>query len=113
MLIQVIISIFVIFALSRVVIRYTKKDIKQAEFVSWLVFWVLAIVAVWVPDFLTHLANLVGIGRGADLVLYVSVVIVFYFIFRIILRLEKIERNITKLTRQKAISEAVKKEVEE
>lgn len=56
-------------------------------------------MAMWVPNSLTKLANFFGIGRGADLVLYVGLVAVFYFIFRIYVRLEKMERNITKIVR--------------
>lgn len=112
MLIQIIISFFIVFVLLRLVVRFKKSDLKISEFVSWLLFWLMAGVAVWLPNFLTSLANLVGIGRGADLVLYVGIVLVFYFIFRIYTRLEKMERNITKIVRQDALKTAAEKETE-
>lgn len=77
---------------------------KLAEFSGWFLFWLMVIVAVWVPNFLTKLANILGIGRGTDLVLYVSVVVVFYFIFRIYVRIERMESNITKIVRDDALS---------
>ncbi len=66
----------------------------------WFVFWLAVAIAFITPEFLTHLANLLGIGRGADLVLYVAVVVVFYLMFRIFVRLEKMEREITKVVRK-------------
>lgn len=105
MLIQILLSIFILFAIIRLITRFKKINSKISEFLMWLCFWVIAVVAVWVPNFLTHVANLVGIGRGADLVLYVSVVLVFYLFFKIYIRLEKIERNITKVVRKEALKE--------
>lgn len=58
------------------------------------------------------LARRVGIGRGADFVLYVSVLFLLYSSFRIFIRLEKTERCITTLTRQIAIEKAMR-DVEE
>ncbi|HOY55864.1 MAG TPA: DUF2304 domain-containing protein [bacterium] len=112
MLIQIIISIFIFFVLWRLIGRFKKADLKISEFMGWLLFWLVAGVAVWVPNFLTSLANLVGIGRGADLVLYLGMILVFYFIFRIYTRLEKMERNITKIVRQDALKAAASHETE-
>jgi len=88
-------------------VKFKKTDAKASGSL-WLLFWIITVVAVWVPDFLTQVANLVGIGRGADLVLYVSVVVVFYLIFKIYVRLEKIERNITKVVRKDSLKEELK-----
>ena len=72
----------------------------------WLVFWLAVGVAFITPESLTKIANLLGIGRGADLVLYVAVVVVFYLMFRIFIRLEKMERDITKVVRRDTIHQA-------
>lgn len=45
--------------------------------------WTAAIVAIARPDWVTRFANLLGVGRGADIVLYIfalaCVVLAFYF----------------------------------
>jgi small membrane protein len=105
MLIQIIISLFALFAILNLFGKKKKRPMKWAEFLSWLLFWAAAIVAVWIPNFLTKLANFFGIGRGADLVLYVGLVAVFYFIFRIYVRIEKMESNITKIVRDEALDD--------
>lgn len=103
-LIQILAMIFVLFALWRVTLKFRKRELNISEFLMWLVFWIAVGAAFITPESLTRLANLLGIGRGADLVLYVAVIVVFYLMFRIFVRLEKMERNITKIVRKNTIN---------
>jgi hypothetical protein len=48
-------------------------------------------------------ANLGFSSSGIDVILYLSIVFLFYIIFRLRLRMEKLERNITKIIREIAI----------
>lgn len=105
-LIQFFAIIFCFFALWRVIAKFRRRELKISEFVMWSVFWAAVGVAFVIPESLTKLANLLGIGRGADLVLYVAVVVMFYLMFRIFVRLEKMEREITKVVRQDALASA-------
>ncbi len=77
---------------------------KISEFLLWLIFWLTAEVAVWIPDLTTKVANILGIGRGADLVFYLIFILLFYLIFRIYVKIEKIERDITKVVREDALN---------
>ena len=113
MLIQILSSIFVLFALWRVIAKFRRSELRPGEFIIWLVFWLCLGVAFFVPQQLTKLANLVGVGRGADLVLYLAVVVVFYLMFRIFARLEKMERGITKVVRASSLSQAQRSAAEE
>jgi len=76
---------------------------RWTEFFGWFLFWVAVLVAVWVPNFLTKLANFLGIGRGADLVFYLGLLALFFLIFHLYVRLEKIEKNITKIVQADAL----------
>jgi len=105
-LIQILALIFVLFALWRVIAKYQRQELRPIEFFMWFVFLLAVGVAFLTPESLTKLANYTGIGRGADLVLYVAVIVVFYLMFRIFVRLEKMERDITKITRHQAIHQA-------
>ena len=78
-------------------------------FVIWSVLWLVVLVVFWQPDTTTYLANFLGIGRGADLAIYLSIVAIFYLLFRIYVRLSKIESEITKVVRKDAIKNAEKK----
>ena len=45
-------------------------------------------------------ANLGFSGSGIDILLYIGIVVLIYFIFKLRIRLEKIEREITKIVRE-------------
>jgi len=103
MLIQIILILFILFAISKVALRYKDKIISLQEFILWTIFWFLVGFVVILPDSTSYVANLVGVGRGVDLVLYVSVLILFYLIFRVLVRVDKIEKDITKIVRKNAL----------
>ncbi len=105
MLIQLLISLFAVFALIKVFSRYRQSDIAPPLFVFWLFFWLAVLVIVWQPDLSTQLANRLGVGRGADLVTYFSLAALFYLMFRLTVRLERMEKNITKIVRRLALKD--------
>jgi hypothetical protein len=55
------------------------------------------------PDRATDVANVVGIGRGTDLLLYVFVLFSLFHIVHIGSRLRRMERQITQLARAEAL----------
>jgi hypothetical protein len=73
------------------------------EFLFWILFWTGAAFIVIFPDSTFFLAKLLGIDRGADVILYSSLLIVFYLIFRIQIALDRIEQEITEVVRAIAL----------
>ncbi len=72
----------------------------------WTAVWLLvALVAIW-PDSTYIFARWVGITRGADLVLYLGLLAVFFLLFRHTIRMEKIERDLAALVRVLALRDA-------
>ena len=55
------------------------------------------------PDLTSSLAKLFGVGRGADVVVYLALVGLFFMVFRLMVKIEKLEREITKVVRNKAL----------
>ena len=60
------------------------------------------------PSTLSHLANLTGVGRGVDVIIYLSIIALFYMVYRSYVKMENMEREITKLVREIAIIEREK-----
>ncbi|MCU1417980.1 MAG: hypothetical protein JWP32_2154 [Schumannella sp.] len=60
-------------------------------------------VSVFFPQVLTWLANLVGIGRGTDLLLYVLVIVFLGYAATSYRRTRHLETDITELSRQIAL----------
>lgn len=75
---------------------------------SRIAVWSTAMVGIAWPDVVTRLAHLIGIRRGADLVLYVSSLVFAYCGLALYSQSLALERRITALVRREAIREAIR-----
>ena len=73
-------------------------------------FVVFAAATVLFPQALTEVANLVGVGRGADLLLYAMVIAFLGYITTSYRRMSRMEDRIAQLSRQLALSTVVSPE---
>jgi small membrane protein len=110
MLIQLILVAAIILIILRLIIQLKRQRISGGEFAGWIIIWLAAAVVILFPDITSFLAIKVGVTRGVDLVIYVSVVLVFYLLFKLLMRIEKIERDITELCRRIALDDKEKKD---
>ena len=105
---KLLLVIFFIFALSRAVLRFRDGHINTREMVVLALFWTGAtIVALW-PATTSLLATLLGVGRGADAVLYLTVALLCYLQFRNYIHMRDVELQLTRLVRQMALSQVSK-----
>lgn len=102
---QILFSIFIMVVLLKTASRFRNKEINPAWLIFWIIFWLAAEVVALSPNVSDQLAHAVGIGRGADLVIYASLALLFFFFFRLLTQLEKQKREITKLTRKISLIE--------
>lgn len=106
LVIQVLFVGFAVWALARTFLRFRKRSITPVEWVLWSGFWTAVAVCVIKPDITQWFAHLLGVGRGADAVLYVGLVSLSYGFFRMYLRSRHTEQQITLLVRRLAIERA-------
>lgn len=71
------------------------------------IIWLAASVAILKPELTIKIAGILGIGRGADLVLYLLVIAFLISVFYLYQRLQRVEANITEIVRLLAIQNAV------
>lgn len=105
LLIQILLLVFFAFAVIKAIMRWLSRDINLINLVYWIIFWSAAAVIVIWPDATFYLAKILGIGRGADLIVYVSLVIIFFLIFKLMATQEKQRREITEMTRALSLKE--------
>ncbi|NUS54566.1 MAG: DUF2304 domain-containing protein, partial [Streptomycetaceae bacterium] len=74
--------------------------------IGFVVFLILNLDAVLRPNDTTWLAHKVGVGRGADLLLYLLVVAFAFFSVNTFLRFRNLERRFTDLARSIALGNA-------
>src|SRR3989338_818694 len=106
MVIQILISLFILFVLSRIVLRWRDGSISFGESIFWLLLWIAVGLLVLLPQTSAVLAKVLGVGRGADAVVYISIIILFYAMFRVVVKLEFIEHEITQIVRNLTIQNA-------
>lgn len=103
--IQILILLFALFAITRVGIQARRRDIPTIWAIVWGLVWVSAAVVSVLPQTTDLLAARVGISRGADLIVYVAILALLFLVFRIVVKLESTQQEITKLVRSLALQQ--------
>lgn len=114
-LIQLLTVLFVAFAGSRVILRFYDKEIGYGGLSFWSGVWTLVLLVVFQPNIADRTATFFGIRQGADAMFFFAIILLFYLIFRLYIKLEKIDASINllaentskELHRQKQKSEKV------
>ena len=89
--------------------RFRKRQVPAWAAGLWILFWLAVGIVAWVPEITSRLADLLGIGRGADVVVYSSIVVIIALLFRVSIRLEQLDRAITTVTRELALRDREQK----
>lgn len=106
---QIIVLIAILIILFKAGKRFFKKEISFLLFLIWAIVW-LGVGAITVfPVIIENAAVYLGIGRGVDLVTYVSIIVIFYVLFKIIIKQNKLEKNITEMVRNIAVNNKKRK----
>lgn len=104
-IIQIFIIVFAIFAISRAVRQFRNGALTILWLIFWIVFWLIVSGVVLSPQTTDVIAKFVGVGRGADFIIYISLIVLFYLMFRLFVKIEDVEKEITKLVRKIAMEE--------
>lgn len=107
---QVFLLIFIIFALSRVVLRLREKVISTQTALFWSFIWISAFAGILSPKITTKVAEFFGVGRGVDVMVYISIAVLFYLVFRVFVMVEDLRHEISELIRLMALKKTSRKE---
>ncbi len=86
--------------------RWRKRELPTGLLVAWTLLWVALSLVVQLPQQTDVLARILGVGRGVDVLLFASVVALVLLLFRVYLRIERMEREITTVVRELALLRA-------
>ena len=106
--IQIVLLIFILFALSRVILRLREKVLSTQTAFFWILIWIAALIAILLPKTTTKLAEFFGVGRGVDVIVYISLALLFYLVFRIYVMIEDLRHEITEIVRHIALQKTFK-----
>ena len=83
-----------------------RGTVRKRVVVLWLALWALGATTVLWPSSTALAAHALGIGRGADLLLYLSVLVMIAAFFYTYTRFKRVERQLTLLVRRLAVQTA-------
>lgn len=93
-----------LFLLSAVL--FVKGWATRRDAILWMLLWIAAGIAIVWPGVTKIVANALGIGRGADLLLYCTFVAMMVGFLMVYARLRRLRRELTLLVRHLAITNA-------
>ncbi len=98
---QFLAIIIILFFLFRLYSQKKKKQISANEFVIWFIFWFFSGIAIVFLKQIDLFVNYLGFSSsGINILLYVAFLIILYMVFKMRIKIEKQERNITKIIRE-------------
>ncbi len=98
---QIIALILIIIFVWRLFRQKNKKQINQNEFKLWLVFWLLGAIAIIFIKEIDILVEQFGFsGSGINFLLYIAIIILFYLIFKLRLKIAKLDKQLTEIVRK-------------
>lgn len=103
---QLLLSTIIIFIIYKTIKSYKRGNLSKIFTLTWLLLWVGVLFFIFEQHLLIRLAHLVGISRGVDLVIYLSIILTFYLIYRIFANLNDLNQKITKIAREHALKNA-------
>jgi len=102
---QIIALALIIFFLIKLFRQRKKNIISINEFRFWLGFWSISAIAIVFIKELDKLLKALGFSAsGINFLAYTSILILFYLVFRLRLKIVKIEKDITKIIRDEALN---------
>lgn len=88
----------ILFFIIRLTSLFRQKGIARSEYLFWMFFWILSGIAIYFIQYLDLLVASLGFSASGIAVLTeLAIAVLFYFIFRLRLRLAKMEQDITKI----------------
>jgi len=97
---QIIALLIIIFLVYRLIVQKNKKEINANEFALWLSLWSIAALSIIFLKQIDYFLASLGLAASAiNFLIYLSVLILFYFVFKMRLTIAKQDRELTKLTR--------------
>lgn len=88
------------------IVASIRNLVSKRDGVVWSVVGLAALVAILRPGLTTTVAESIGIGRGADLVFYVAILLMFLGFWMTYMRLRHLRKEMTSLVRHIAILQA-------
>lgn len=102
---QIILLLISIIGIIMGIHRYRNDSFNTFVFSLWMLVWFVVIAITLFPQLTTMFARLFGIGRGLDSVYIISIIFLFYIVFKLYNKMEKQKKRINELVSELALKD--------
>lgn len=91
-----------------IIFLYYAFRVRSALFdlITLFIFTGLAVFFILFPQYTNTIAHKLGVGRGADLLFYICILLFLFVILKMFARIRRLEKKLTELVRDQAKKEA-------
>lgn len=100
MIIQYIATGIITSIIIQQIVRFIKDKPVFFKTITIVGFWIIVLLLIWFPSILGKLGEITGVGRGVDVLIYLSIIFLFYYVLRQNTKIDRLEKDITKLVRK-------------
>lgn len=105
---QIILIVLSLIGILFGIYKYRNNSFNTAVLCTWIFAGIAIIVVALFPGITTPIANLFGFGRGLDILYVVSILFLFYIVFKLYNKMEEQKKRINELVSQLALKEQEK-----
>ena len=103
MVIQIIATIIILIIFSQLIRKIPKDKASLTKIIFWVLFWGISLVIIWLPkETIDNIGSVFGVGRGIDVLVYLSIILLFYNNLRLNERIDDMNKKVTKIVREVA-----------
>lgn len=107
---QIAIPALAVIAIMYAFSRYGRKEKTLREVIIWILFWGLMSYIALFPHTIDMLARITGMKDGIKALAMISIAILAIVVLKLVLTVEKLEQDITKVVRSDALKNVSKKD---
>jgi len=100
--------LFALIAIRRVVVRYRRGGALTVEFVMWFLIFSGIGIVVFIPKVTDRFAHWIGVSSGFNALTFVAIAGLLYAVYRLLSRVQTVERDVTRLVRSQALMTATR-----
>ena len=104
-LFQFVFLIFISISLYKVVIKIKSGQLSIKESFVWIFAWVLGAIIIFDPGLSIKVSTIFGIGRGADLIIYSSIILLYYISYKVYLKIDELQKKLKELSTKIALKD--------
>lgn len=102
---QIIFSLIIVILLFRLIRNTSKISKNNLDIIALPFFIILGLIVILFPDTSTVAANFFGIQRGADFIIYTSIIIGFFAIYKLYIQKLTLEKKLKEIATKIALLE--------